>query len=111
MLFRSAQLAALDGTGGRRGAGNTDLARLNGSIAGLFGVVEGADQAPTAQAVAGVAESQRALRAGLARWAEIAATMLPAINGRLKAAGLRVLSLSERGTPAGSDVSGGEAEP
>ncbi|HXH63234.1 MAG TPA: hypothetical protein VNG95_03565, partial [Gemmatimonadales bacterium] len=106
-----AQLAALEGSGGRRAAGESDLARVNGSLAGLLGVIEGADQAPTAQAVAGVAEAQRALRAGLARWAELAATTLPAINGRLKAAGLRVLSLSDRGTPAGSDVSGGEAEP
>jgi photosystem II stability/assembly factor-like uncharacterized protein len=105
-----ARLAALAGTAGRRRPGESDLARLNGALAGLFGIIEGADQAPTAQAEAGLAESQRALRAVLARWAAVTATV-PALNARLQAAHLPALSLARRATPNGSDTSGGEAVP
>ncbi|HEY6808890.1 MAG TPA: hypothetical protein VI160_08900, partial [Gemmatimonadales bacterium] len=108
-----AHLAALEGTGapgGRRPA-ETDLTRLNGELAGLFGVIEGADQAPTAQAEAAVGSTRRALRAALDRWAALAATEVPSVNGRLQAAHLPVLSLSRRAAPRQSDGSGGEAEP
>jgi hypothetical protein len=106
-----ARLAALEGTGARRRSGENDLARLNGSLAGLFGIIQGADQVPTEQAVAGVAETQRALRAVLARWAALTASAVPALNARLRAAHLPVLDLGRRAAPGQSDASGGEAEP
>src|SRR5207247_757865 len=46
-------------------------ARLNGDLVGLYGIVEGADAAPTTQAVAALGELERALAAELERWREL----------------------------------------
>jgi photosystem II stability/assembly factor-like uncharacterized protein len=44
------------------------LARLNAELARVYGVVEGADEAPTTQAMAAVAKLERDLSGLLARW-------------------------------------------
>jgi hypothetical protein len=83
--------ATLEGTGGGfgGGAGGPDtFVRLNGHLASLLETLQDADVAPTSQAVAAVAERQRALDGLLARWREIVTTDLPALNERLRAAGL-----------------------
>jgi hypothetical protein len=55
---RDAELAALEGAGGRRRGGApapaSDLARLNGQLVSLLGVLQGADVAPTAATEAAV---------------------------------------------------------
>ena len=45
-----------------------NLSRLNGELVGLYGLVEGADAAPTTQAVAAVGELERALATQLESW-------------------------------------------
>ncbi|HEY6210410.1 MAG TPA: hypothetical protein VIW28_15220, partial [Gemmatimonadales bacterium] len=45
-----------------------NLSRLNGELVSLYGVVEGADAAPTTQAVAAVGELEQALAAQLETW-------------------------------------------
>jgi len=64
------QAAALAGAGGGRGAPAEDgesLSRLNGELASVLEIVEGADATPTTQAAAAVADLQRKLDALLAR--------------------------------------------
>ncbi len=72
-------LAALAEGGGERvaaGSGHirgTDLSRLNGDLAHLYEIVEGADAAPTTQARAAWRRLDDSLTALLARWREIEA--------------------------------------
>jgi len=62
--------------------GEQSLTRLNGELVELYGVIEGADAGPTAQAAAAVAELERTLAERLARWRELA--------GRFRSASRRV---------------------
>jgi hypothetical protein len=86
--------AALEGAGGFRKVRGSDagvqenLVRLNGELSGLYEVIEGADAAPTTQAVAAVAELQKALDSLLARWQELRSRDIPALNEQLKQANL-----------------------
>ncbi|HEY6049730.1 MAG TPA: hypothetical protein VIZ58_00670, partial [Thermoanaerobaculia bacterium] len=70
-----ARLAGLQGSGsGRRGgraAGGETLARLNGRLAELYGIVEASDAAPTTQAEAAWKELQDNLTRVLGQWEEI----------------------------------------
>ena len=66
-----AELAALEGKGGRRrGANAEDLSGLNGKLAGLYATVSGTDAPPTTQAVDAWQELQKSLSSVLARWEE-----------------------------------------
>ncbi len=62
--------------------GEQSLTRLNGELVELYGVIEGADAGPTAQAVAAVAELERTLAERVARGRELA--------GRFRSASRRV---------------------
>ncbi len=68
--------------------GRADLQRLNAELESVYRVVESADAAPTTQAVTAAAGVQRTLRGVLARWHAVKATDLPALNVRLRRAGL-----------------------
>jgi len=85
-----AKLAALAGAAGGfgRGGGGQTLAQLNGALAMLYGMVDSADTAPTSQAVAALAEVQKALEQQLAAWNEVNSRDLPALNGQLRQANL-----------------------
>ena len=69
------QAAALVGVVGRRAAQSDEeggsLSQLNGELASVLEVVEGADATPTTQAVAAVTELQHKLNALLARVREL----------------------------------------
>jgi photosystem II stability/assembly factor-like uncharacterized protein len=65
---------------------------LNGRLTTVYGVVEGADAAPTPQAVAAFEETRRAVGAMLERWTRLEARELPAFNEKLSKAGLPALS-------------------
>jgi len=68
-----ARAAALETGGGEAGErAEENLTRLNGELADLYGVIEGADAAPTRQAAAAVRELERVLAERLARWRELA---------------------------------------
>jgi hypothetical protein len=91
--------AVLEGAGGGfRGGGGQGrpsteptLSRLNGELVGLMGVVDGADVAPTTQAMAASEQLQRALAALLSRWNEIKEKDVKALNEQLRQAGLPVI--------------------
>jgi len=78
------------GRRGARGAASAtrDLGRLNGELAQVFGLLQEADAAPPSQNVAAARDLTDALAPLLAKWQQIRATDLPAINAKLKQAGL-----------------------
>ena len=80
------------GGGGRAASTEPSLNAMNGELLGLMGLVEGADVAPTIQAVAGSEQVQRALAAVLSRWNEIKSTDVKALNNQLTKAGLPALT-------------------
>jgi hypothetical protein len=88
------KLALLAGqAGGRRGARGAapaarDLGRLNGELARMFGLLQEADAAPPSQNVAAARDAASALKTLLAQWQQITTTDLPAINAKLKQAGM-----------------------
>jgi hypothetical protein len=66
------KLAELEGAGGfRRGGGGGEtesFSRLNGELASVYGIIEGADAIPTTQAAAAVSDLQKTLDDLLAKW-------------------------------------------
>jgi hypothetical protein len=67
-------LAAIE-SGSRTGTAE-NLVRLNGELAGILEMVEGADMDPTTQVVGAAADLERSLASVLARWSEIQRTRL-----------------------------------
>jgi hypothetical protein len=71
------RIAAFEGQGGRGGGGGggPSFAGLNGELASLYNIIEGADVAPTTQAVAAVRDRLAALDTLLTRWREVRASI------------------------------------
>ncbi len=82
--------------------GPPNLSRLNTQLNQLLQVLEGADAAPTRQAVAAVAETERVLESQLAAWQEMKTRDLSALNAKLAAAGLPEVKL-ERSPESGEE--------
>jgi hypothetical protein len=78
------------GRGGGRGAvsGPDTIASVNGSLGTLMRLIQGADVAPTTQALAAAADRRKAVAGLLQRWSAIKAQDLPTLNSQLKQAGL-----------------------
>ncbi|MCX6538219.1 MAG: glycoside hydrolase [Acidobacteria bacterium] len=78
------------GQRGARGAGpvRRDLGRLNGEFALMFGLLQEADAAPPSQNVTAARGLTDALTPLLAQWEQIKKNDLPALNAKLKQAGL-----------------------
>ncbi len=74
------------GPGGRFGGGGgpDTLASVRGSLASLLGLLQQADVAPTAQAVAAVAAQRSALAPLMARWNALRTQDIPALNVQLR---------------------------
>jgi len=70
------KLAALEGTGGRRGGGEESFNKLNNSFASLFNILEGNDMPPTTQAANAVTVLQASLKQLLEKWGAIKSTEL-----------------------------------
>ncbi len=79
------------GGGGRGAGGDTDFTRLNGELASLLGVLQGADATPTLAAVEGVGLLQRQLDDQLSRWRTLQSQDVAALNQQLQKAGLPLL--------------------
>jgi photosystem II stability/assembly factor-like uncharacterized protein len=69
------------------------LSSFNGQLAQLLGVVDGADAAPTTQAVTVTGEVQQALDKMLARWSELKSQDVAALSKQLTAAHLPAITL------------------
>jgi hypothetical protein len=93
-----AKLAALEGGGGggrgggRGSAGGASFGALNGELGVLYGIVEGADVAPTSQALGAIGDREKALASLLSTWKELREKDVPAVSGQLERAGLQRLS-------------------
>lgn len=93
--------AALEGAARRgrgRGAATTgaelkSFAQLQGDYAGLFGILEEADEPPTTQAVTALQGTLQEDGHTAAIWKQIQVKDLPALNTQLKAAGLDPLTI------------------
>ena len=90
--------AALDGaTGGAGRAGGSggepSLARLATEFNTIMGIAEGADAAPTTQAVAAYNQTRKSLDDLLARWSEIKTREVSDLNEKLRQANLQPLTV------------------
>jgi photosystem II stability/assembly factor-like uncharacterized protein len=74
--------------------GQRTLARLSGEATALLDTFESADMPPTVQAITAAREVDVAARAALAGWQKFKTADLPAINARLKAAGVAPVEIS-----------------
>ncbi|HMC77396.1 MAG TPA: hypothetical protein VKH34_09690 [Vicinamibacterales bacterium] len=84
------------GRGGRGGTPSVSAPTLSSAAAGLSGVMnvlQSADVQPTAVQLKAIAAARAAGTAAMARWTAIKAIDLPALNAKLKAAGLTPLAL------------------
>ena len=80
--------------GAQAGGGAAEsLAGIGSSLTSLMALLQGADAAPTSQAMAAVGDRRRALADLLDRWAALKAADLGALNAQLKAAGLAEIAL------------------
>jgi hypothetical protein len=73
-----------------RSGGAPTLASLNGQLAQLFGVIEGADATPTTQAALAWHDLHASLTTLLGQWQQLEKGVGP-LNEQLKQAGLPVL--------------------
>jgi hypothetical protein len=71
--------------------GGPGLGRTGAELGRLLGIQQGADAVPTVQTETAVEQARADLEKLLGRWAEVRDKELPAINARLKAAGLAIL--------------------
>ncbi|HYK11267.1 MAG TPA: hypothetical protein VEV39_10735 [Gemmatimonadales bacterium] len=105
--------AAIDSVDGRldklESGGRSSLEGLNGELAGVYGVIEGADAAPTDQVERAVVSLQVDLETSLNLAKSFTDALIPALNQRLKGAGLPAISLSVR-APAPEGVGNGEGD-
>jgi photosystem II stability/assembly factor-like uncharacterized protein len=88
-----AKVAALEGggaggRGGRGGGPTTSFTTLNGELAALYGIVHGADRAPTTQALAALSDAERQLASLLSAWTTLRSKDVPALSTQLERAGL-----------------------
>ncbi|MFI5310347.1 MAG: glycoside hydrolase [Gemmatimonadales bacterium] len=86
------------GGGGRGGAGGPpapeSFGAIGGTLSGPFGIRQGADATPTTQAVTAANDRLKAFAELKAKWDAIVKTDLPAINTRLRAAGVEPISMT-----------------
>ena len=84
--------ASLEGSGGRAQEvtveAQTGLAGLNGQLAAILGMLQGADEIPATQTVTAAADLQKILAAQLNQWNEVKSKGIAALNVRLQQAGL-----------------------
>lgn len=99
--------AALEGGGAEEefaalmpGTREPTLTRLNGEFGQLLGIVDGADAAPTTQAVAVTGEKEQSLEKLLARWSELKGKDAAALSKQLAAAHLPEIKIGTA-PPAG----------
>jgi photosystem II stability/assembly factor-like uncharacterized protein len=96
------KLQGLAGGQGRGpGAGNdsTSLGGMRARLTALLGVLQEADAAPTSQAVSAVDELKQQIPPLLQRWQAIQSQDVPALNQRLKNAGLPEIKLEPNPEP------------
>lgn len=100
--------AILGGAAGPGGFGATaspspTLGRTGGTIAALYGEIDRSDAAPTAAQLAAIDTAEKDFSAVLKLWQDFKSADLPALNRRLKSAGLAELQLGGAGRASDDD--------
>jgi hypothetical protein len=80
------------GRGGGVGGGQPTFASITGDLTTVMNLLEGADVAPTTQALAAAARAEREFAALVSRWDALRTTELSALNARLRQLGLSPVS-------------------
>src|SRR6185437_7816252 len=104
-----AQLAGLES--GRKGRAHRDasLTGLNADLAAVYGIIEGADAAPTSQVEREVVDLKVDLELTLSLTKAFTQAVVPSLNVRLTKVGLPALSIGAR-EPVQGHVGNGEAD-
>jgi photosystem II stability/assembly factor-like uncharacterized protein len=89
---RRPRRADMVASGIQSGTGGQNLTSLVGEFSALLQLVDGADAAPTTQAVAAAEQSERALTEALQMWSRLKTQELAALNQRLRQANLPSVS-------------------
>jgi hypothetical protein len=84
------------GRGGRGGGPTTSFTALNGELASLYGIVHGADRAPTTQALAALSDVRQQLASLLSAWTTLRTKDVPALSAQLERAGLPKLGTANK---------------
>jgi hypothetical protein len=85
------------GSGGPGGGGGmTSLSGVSSSFSQLMGLLQASEAPMTSQAAAAIAEARAAFAGLTAKWIAIRTRDLPALNKKLKAAGLAAIELKEQ---------------
>ena len=100
---------SLDGRLAGVESGRKSLTGLNGDLAAVYGIIEGADAPPTDQVERAVLGLQADLERTLRTADDVLRAMGPSLNERLKAAGLPAVSFSAR-VPLRGEVGNGEGD-
>ena len=98
---KAAELEGNEGAGAGRYLSTPEgrsLTALNEALYALLASLDGADAAPTRQAVAMVNDVNAALAQQVTRWQELKAKDVPALNLNLKQSGLKPINLELAGT-------------
>jgi hypothetical protein len=98
-----AELAKFDGTQGFGG--------LQGQMLAVMEVLQSGDGTPTTQAVAAAHTQQKSLDALTAKWSGVVKGEIPAMNVRLKEAGMEPLTVEKAGLPVPGEPDSGSDEP
>jgi hypothetical protein len=104
-----AKAAAIEGDEGGYGARylstpeGRSLARLNSGLNTLVSALDTADASPTTQQNATFVEIEKALEEQLSAWAQLKSKDIPALNERLKKAGLPLIDL-QKPVPSSGDT-------
>jgi hypothetical protein len=84
-----------DGAGGRGGdlaAAPDSLAAASAALAGVMNLLQGADVRPTTVQLDAIANARATASTAMTKWTAIKTVDLPALNAKLKAAGLPVVN-------------------
>ena len=91
---RGAGGGAAGGRGGPAAAAPTDtLWSVSSSLGAVMNAMQAADVAPTANTLAAITAAQQNAARVMARWTALRTVDLPAVNAKLKAAGLTPLTI------------------
>jgi hypothetical protein len=69
------------------------LSGASAALAGVMNILQGADVQPTTVQLNAIADARATASKAMARWDTIKSVDLPALNARLKAAGLSTITI------------------
>jgi hypothetical protein len=81
------------GGGGAAAPAADSLTSVRAALLSLMGILQGADVAPTTQAVASITDRRKTIATLMTKWNELKSKDLPAVNAQLRKSNLPELKL------------------